>query len=113
MAITDERLIQSFCDLEIPKTIRVSPDCEKVLYFNGTHVGPSKRKIHDIYPLAGLDRHCKFFSSSTPGLFRNYAPHSPGALTEKRWHSSQIGRTLAPSGPYIFCHCSRAPKRIQ
>ena len=74
MATAHEHLIQSLCDLEIPKTIRLSPDRSSVLYSTELTWGHRKGK-HAVSTLWLASTGCADSSLQlTPGFFRDYAP---------------------------------------
>lgn len=74
MAKADEHLIQSLCDLEIPKSLRLSPDRSSVLYSTELTWGHRKRKhVVSTLWLASTGRPNSSLQL-TPGIFRDYAP---------------------------------------
>ncbi|KAJ5148247.1 acylamino-acid-releasing enzyme [Penicillium atrosanguineum] len=79
MVKAHENLIQSLCDLEIPKTIRLSPDRSSILYSTELTWGHRKGK-HAVSTLWLASTGCADSSLQlTPGLFRDYAPQmEPG-----------------------------------
>ncbi|KAJ5938398.1 acylamino-acid-releasing enzyme [Penicillium verhagenii] len=73
MVKAHEHLIQSLCDLEIPKTIRLSPDRSSILYSTELTWGHRKGK-HAVSTLWLASTGCADSSLQlTPGLFRDYA----------------------------------------
>ncbi|CRG89014.1 hypothetical protein PISL3812_06049 [Talaromyces islandicus] len=74
MATSDEQLIQSLCNLEIPKTIRISGDRKRVLYSSELTWGHRKGK----FAVSTLWLASTGIPDSsvqlTPGLFRDYSP---------------------------------------
>ncbi|KAJ5291037.1 hypothetical protein N7478_000288 [Penicillium angulare] len=74
MANSNEQLIQSLCDLEIPKTIHLSPDRKKVLYSSELTWCHKKGKSA-VSTLWLATAHCANSSTKlTQGLFRDQAP---------------------------------------
>lgn len=74
MATSNEQLIQSLCDLEIPKTIRISPNREKVLYSTELTWGHRKGKFAVSTLWLASTGTPDSSIQLTPGLFRDYAP---------------------------------------
>ncbi|KAH8698998.1 putative acylamino-acid-releasing enzyme [Talaromyces proteolyticus] len=74
MARQDKHLIQSLCDLEIPKTIRLSPDRQSVLY--STELTWGHRKGTQAVSTLWLASTGRTDSSRqlTPGLYRDHSP---------------------------------------
>ncbi|PWY66355.1 putative acylamino-acid-releasing enzyme [Aspergillus sclerotioniger CBS 115572] len=74
MPEANSQLIQSLCDLEIPKTIRLSPDRSKILYSTELTWGHRKGK-HAVSTLwLASTGHADSSLQLTPGLFRDHAP---------------------------------------
>jgi Tol biopolymer transport system component len=74
MIAAPENLIQSLCDLQIPKTIRLSPDRSRILYSTELTWGHRKEK-HAVSTLwlASTGREDSSLQL-TSGLFHDYAP---------------------------------------
>ncbi|KAJ5097661.1 hypothetical protein N7456_008382 [Penicillium angulare] len=74
MAQSNEQLLQSLCDLEIPKTIRLSPDRKKVLYSTELSWCHKKGKFA-VSTLWLATANCANSSTQlTQGVFRDQAP---------------------------------------
>ncbi|PYH97892.1 putative acylamino-acid-releasing enzyme [Aspergillus ellipticus CBS 707.79] len=73
MAKSPEDLIRSLCDLEIPKSLRLSPDRSRVLYSTELTWGHRKgnHAVSTLW-LASTDRTDS--QQLTPGLFRDHSP---------------------------------------